>query len=1139
MAEPTRPRFYVASSEPAGAVTSCACGNFFRPTERNLAVAKKDQLDIMGFASEGVKIIATTRTSSAISRILTIHPSWAKNDLLFVLMINYDVLMLELGTDGTHRPYIRTVAAGSVQDKVGRVTEQSNQVAVDPENRCIALHIYDSLVRIIPLKDTAEPKEIESFNMRVEECNIGSIVFLHNAARPTLALLHKDLYGTHISSYEVDFQEKELKPPKNKHVELKNLENDTISLCSVPGTNQGVIACGFNTLTFADVDGVGITAGVKKENRGLGIAYALLHDSPTGTKFLVGDLSGALHVIFLKKTPSEKSGHAQVVECGVISLGVLTITSCLAYLDNRVVFVGSRLSDSMIIRLRDDPNPETGNLFDVAETISNIGSITDFSLVRSDNQGTQPQMIVCSGMGPGSHARIVRSGIGMQETTSLDAPTGRQIFALNSQSAAFGPHDWLVASFLSETKVLRMENEVGEFEDLIDVGAFVLNDSTQLAAKVNGLIVQVTKKSIRIIVPGELTLKEEWFPSDRSHQITSAAFHNNQVVAAAFDTLLIVDLASNSTGSRFKEIKLDDQISAVDIHSFTPGEAAEYIVVATWKMDLVLLSAPEWKRSATVDLNTDVFARSVMLQELDGVDYVIAGLGDGSLQYFVLDKIKGKVNQPKRVSVGTQPTYLQSFVARGTTNIFVCNDRPSVIHSSGRKLVFSNVNMKHVYAVCQLNSSVYPNNLAIITETGLVVGKMDEIQKLHIRSISLPGTPRRVACQPETGTCGFIVMQNPMEFDVDAAGDSEMIEEPEEPPAKFGQMPAQKFLVTDQTNYQILATFPLLPDETSMALASGNLGNDPRTFYIVGTGISKKDEKECTNGRILVFQYVDKTLSIVCDAKTRGLPTHMEIFKGKLLVSIGSSLKLMNWNEESQELVTETAMTQFIMPVFFKTKGDFILVGDLMRSISVWLYRSAENKFDMIASDPFARWPTSAEFIDDDVYALMDDYGNLLFFRRETDPASGDRSDLTEVAAINFSDTVNLIRKGTLLPDTAVTERPFADGALILGTQAGAIMHILSIDENTYQLLKQLCDKLIRNIIPFGRVNPEKYNTVQRHAGSVVPAYGVINGDLIEMITTMSSEEVHELIVDMKDASNNPVTVEQVTRIVEDLARSH
>lgn len=169
MAEPSLPRFYVASSEPAGAIGACACGNFLGSKERNLAVARKDQLDIMGFTTEGLKVIATTRLITAVTQMRTIRPSWSHTDLLFVLHQNFDVLILELSMNSEGRPFIQAIAAGSVEDKVGRLADTTYQVAVDPQNRCIALHINEGLVRIIPLKDPSKHKEIESFSVRVEE----------------------------------------------------------------------------------------------------------------------------------------------------------------------------------------------------------------------------------------------------------------------------------------------------------------------------------------------------------------------------------------------------------------------------------------------------------------------------------------------------------------------------------------------------------------------------------------------------------------------------------------------------------------------------------------------------------------------------------------------------------------------------------------------------------------------------------------------------------------------------------------------------------------------------------------------------------------------------------------------------------
>lgn len=52
------------------------------------------------------------------------------------------------------------------------------------------------------------------------------------------------------------------------------------------------------------------------------------------------------------------------------------------------------------------------------------------------------------------------------------------------------------------------------------------------------------------------------------------------------------------------------------------------------------------------------------------------------------------MTERKKVTLGTQPIVLRTFKSVITTNVFACSDRPTVIYSSNRKLVFSNVNLK-------------------------------------------------------------------------------------------------------------------------------------------------------------------------------------------------------------------------------------------------------------------------------------------------------------------------------------------------------------------------------------------------------------------------------------------------------------
>lgn len=186
--------------------------------------------------------------------------------------------------------------------------------------------------------------------------------------------------------------------------------------------------------------------------------------------------------------------------------------------------------------------------------------------------------------------------------------------------------------------------------------------------------------------------------------------------------------------------------------------------------------------------------RSVLMATFEGHDYLLCALGDGSMYYFSLHRESGVLRDKKKVTLGTQPTILRTFRSLNSTNVFACSDRPTVIYSSNHKLVFSNVNLKEVNQMCSLNSEAYPDryvflrkywcflpteidplftslcllsknqtgwlqwnscfcSLALATATSVTIGTIDEIQKLHIRTIPLQESPRRIAYQESSQVC--------------------------------------------------------------------------------------------------------------------------------------------------------------------------------------------------------------------------------------------------------------------------------------------------------------------------------------------------------------------------------------------------
>ena len=48
------------------------------------------------------------------------------------------------------------------------------------------------------------------------------------------------------------------------------------------------------------------------------------------------------------------------------------------------------------------------------------------------------------------------------------------------------------------------------------------------------------------------------------------------------------------------------------------------------------------------------------------------------------------------MALGTQPVVLTPFLSKGVVSVFASCDRPTVVYSSGKKLLYSNVNLPEV-----------------------------------------------------------------------------------------------------------------------------------------------------------------------------------------------------------------------------------------------------------------------------------------------------------------------------------------------------------------------------------------------------------------------------------------------------------
>lgn len=64
---------------------------------------------------------------------------------------------------------------------------------------------------------------------------------------------------------------------------------------------------------------------------------------------------------------------------------------------------------------------------------------------------------------------------------------------------------------------------------------------------------------------------------------------------------------------------------------------------------------------------------------------------------------------------------------------------------SASALRFANVDARDVGAVCALNGGAFRDALCLASASGLAIGRVDDVQRLHIRTYTLDEMPRRIA----------------------------------------------------------------------------------------------------------------------------------------------------------------------------------------------------------------------------------------------------------------------------------------------------------------------------------------------------------------------------------------------------------
>lgn len=215
---------------------------------------------------------------------------------------------------------------------------------------------------------------------------------------------------------------------------------------------------------------------------------------------------------------------------------------------------------------------------------------------------------------------------------------------------------------------------------------------------------------------------------------------------------------------------------------------------------------------------------------------------------------------------------------------------------------------------------------------------------------------------------------------------------------EYDEVETSNLLIIDQNTFEVLHTHTFQPSEMAQSIASVRLGAGTAIagpeYYVVGTAMVYPDEPEPKHGRIVVFEWQASSgkLTTIAEKELRSAPYELSPFNGNLVAAVGSTVRLLEWTAEREFRHECAPSTAYVTALFLKVKGDFILVGDLMRSLTLLVHKPVENTLEEIAHDYQPNWVTSIEvshlsffqFFIQSVSDLIQTFVTVWFSRKQT-----------------------------------------------------------------------------------------------------------------------------------------------------------
>ncbi|KAK4047115.1 hypothetical protein OIO90_006318 [Microbotryomycetes sp. JL221] len=1006
--------------------------------------------------------------------------------------------------------------------------------------------------------DEGGPRRLElsqGYNVRLPALNVSSICLLSPAdnltysssatnSAPLLALVHLNHAGNRtLLTHRLDLDGKELVDGPIAATELLDPGSELVipvgNSINSSARESGVLVVGEESVTWH----ASVASG-SSENKGkrrasssstgagpparvmcrlpVGMIQAWTQVDSQNDAFLMGDIYGKLLMLKIVRSASGK-----VLDLVASDVGDTSSPTALVMLSPELLYLASRFGDSQLIRipssLTDTIDGQHSHMavhedLQLLSSVTSLAPILDCCLVQSTSSGTS-RVVTCSGAYKGGSLRVVSQGIGVSELVNLDVNGTQHLWSISTHADVL-----LVLGLIDETRFIRVEcADDGDISgvDEAELPHLDTSQATIYAGLVGNFIAQAVADAV-MFTNADGSQGGIWRPADNV-RITHAACHGSHLLLAIEGGRLELLTANNEGLLSSTSVKLSNEVSCVHLFAFGDHVLA---VAGLWASnDFQILTVPSLEPVCTHAPPTSYPIRSVVAATFpDGIGMLFAGLGDGSLATYTLQP-NGSIDQTsERVAIlGTRPIDLTLFTNKGKNSVLALADQPTLVARSNDRLMYSNMNMNGVSSMTSIASG-FSALIATATSSTVQIGRVDETQRMDIRTISLDeDEPRRISYSSQLDMFAVVCLKRDIDRSSGAQSSQGSVRFFDGNLASCGRV-----------------DFGLGQEGQSVAVAS----IDGEDVFIVGIVQINSEEDEPTKGHLHVYrQQRAGQFSRVAETRIGGCPYALACVgsEGHVSAAINSQVAVfaLNLNSSSLHQVASWggAFVAFNLAVNSESPNR-IICGDALRSVTILEFVAGQEcSLKEVCRDYDAHYMCAVEAVSTTELIGAETDLNLFTLQHHTAGSNESGDAMQLMGKFHLGEMVSRFRQGTLSRSNTEMRINLCP-KLVYTTSAGSIGVIIELDAECSKLLSAL-ERNMRHVVPtVGQLSQEQWRAFKSDRREA-PSAGFVDGDFVSRCIELSAEDMDRVMAGGSEHERLPVSKHELVKLVEELSRLH